>query len=154
MKKLILMLGVVFSVSALADETMVCHNYGYTAEPENFHDIKVEPMEPYKFYVSKEKIVTQIGRVYEVVDPSTVGFEDLDIVAYANRAAHEVLYIYKNDDKTEIGISTLIDDSDAFYGDKAVYTGCNLEVPPVQTAVATHTSGLVRGEAHPVSYTF
>lgn len=156
MKKLILMLGVVFSVSAMAadDATMVCSGYGYTQQPENFHDIKVEQIDPYKFSISKERIVTQIGRVYEIVDPSTVGFEELDIKAYANQLAHEVLYLYKNGDKTEIGISTLIDDSDAFYGDKALYTDCSYQPTEMPTAHAVHTNGWVRGMSTTVSYTF
>ncbi|MNM20149.1 hypothetical protein D3C81_304820 [compost metagenome] len=154
MKQLILMLGVVFSLSAVADEKLVCTQYGYTPNPENFHDIKVEHIDPYVFTITKERVVTQIGRVYEVVDPSTVGFEDLDIVAYANRYAHEVLYLYKNGDKTEIGISTLIDDSDAFYGDKALYSGCNIEEPPVHTAQMVNTNDWVHNPVQQVSYTF
>lgn len=126
MKRMVVALGLLWASTALADDIMVCKMGGYTAEPENFHNIKVEPIVEGRFDITPERVVKlNIGVVYDVVDPSTVGFENLDVKAYVNRGRTEVLYLYKNGKNVEIGISALIDDSDAMYGDKTLYTDCS-----------------------------
>lgn len=127
MKRILIAMGLCWSVNATA-EVMVCKQGGYAATAEAFHDIKVEDIEETRFEITPERVMNlNVSIPFEIVDPSTVGFEDLDIKAYMNRARHEVLYLYKNGNKNEIGISVLIDDSDAMYGDKTLYTSCEFE---------------------------
>lgn len=143
MKHVLIALGLLWTTAALGNDVLVCKESGYTAEPENFHDIKVEPSVAGRFEITPERVIQlNIGVVFDIVDPSTVGFENLDIKAYINRARHEVLYLYKNGKNTEIGISTLVDDSDVFYGDKTLYASCSFEVTPggSQHAVASKSS--------------
>ena len=150
MKRIVIALGLLWATAALGNDVMVCKKGGYTAEPENFHNIKVEPIVEGRFDITPERVVKlNIGVVYDVVDPSTVGFENLDIKAYVNRGRTEVLYLYKNGKNVEIGISELIDDSDAMYGDKTLYTDCSFETTTggSQHAVASKSSLITQAGA-------
>lgn len=144
MKRIVIALGLLWTTAALGNDVMVCSKGGYTAEPENFHNIQIEPIVEGRFEVSTGQVVKlNIGAVYYSVDPSTVGFDDegLDVKTYLNSTRHEVLYMYKNGEQVEIGISTLIDDSDAMYADKTVYTECDLrQIGGSQHAVASKSS--------------
>lgn len=143
MKQIIIALGLLWSVNAMATDVMVCKQGGYAANAEDFHNIKVEDIVETHFEVTPERIInTNVGIVFNIVDPSTVGFEDLDIKAYMNRDRNEVLYLYKNDsNQLEIGVSALIDDSDAMYADKTLYTSCSFEPQGgSQRAVASKSS--------------
>jgi len=124
MKGFVTVLLCAMASSAMADN-LVCTGYGYTPNPEDFHSIKVDPIEPYMFTVTNAHITTQVGAVYSKVDPSIVGFEELDVAAYVDSGNHHVLYIYKNGKNTEVGISALVDDSDTMYGDKELFTQCS-----------------------------
>lgn len=143
MKQIIIALGLLWSVNAMATDVMVCKQGGYAANAEDFHNIKVEGIVETRFEITPERIInTNVGIVFDIVDPSTVGFEDLDIKAYMNRYRNEVLYLYKNDSgQLEIGVSALIDDSDAMYADKTLYTSCSFEQQGgSQRAVASKSS--------------
>jgi hypothetical protein len=144
MKQIIIALGLLWSVNAMATDVMVCKQGGYAANAEDFHNIKVEDIVETRFEITPERVInTNVGIVFDIVDPSTVGFEDLDIKAYMNRYRNEVLYLYKNDSKQlEIGVSALIDDSDAMYADKTLYTSCSFETTTggSQHAVASKSS--------------
>lgn len=124
MKRMFFVFCMLVGSVASSNELLVCQQWGYTPYPEDFHNIKTEPLE-YVFNISPNKVTTAIGRVYEVVDPRTVGFENLDIVAYQTPGSDHVLYVYKKGSRTEIGISQLVDDSDALYGDKELFTDCH-----------------------------
>lgn len=149
MKRILIAMSLIWSAGAMA-EVMVCKQGGYAATAEEFHEIKVEDIAEARFEITPERVMNlNVGIPFEVVDPSTVGFEDLDIKAFMNRARNEVLYIYKNGKKTEIGISQLIDDSDAMYADKTLYTSCEFEqqggsqhVVASKSAYAVKTGGV------------
>lgn len=128
MKRILIAMSLIWSAGAMA-EVMVCKQGGYAATAEEFHEIKVEDIAEARFEITPERVMNlNVAIPFEIVDPSTVGFEDLDIKAYMNRTRNEVLYLYKNEeDKFEIGVSTLIDDSDAMYADKTLYTNCSFE---------------------------
>jgi len=138
MKRVFAVLCVLWSVAAMGNESMVCKQYGYTDKDEEFHSIKTHELQS-TFVMEKDRII--FGSVlYKLVDPTTVGFEP-DIIAYFNKRDSKVLYLYMNGEKKEIGISKLIPDSDAFFGDKSVFADCDLKPHGgSQDAVASKSS--------------
>jgi len=128
---------------AQADDgrTLTCKQYGYTADPEKFHEIDMEDLEE-QFTIMPSKVITKIGRTYTWVPPESVGF-DKGVATYM--IGIEVLYLYMVGDKLEIGISQLIEDSDAGFADKAVFKDCALSPSPAMQQVTSFTR---------VSYTF
>jgi len=126
MKRVFVALCVLWSVAAMGNETMVCKQYGYTDNDEEFHSIKTHALQS-TFLMEADNIIFG-DALFEKVDPTSVGF-DADIIAYYDKSEDKVLYFYMNGKKREIGISKLIPDSDAFYGDKSLFTDCDLQQP-------------------------
>jgi hypothetical protein len=125
MKRFIFVTLLLVSAHTMASSAMVCKQYGYAATAEDFHSIKMEASDN-TFLISKDKVSTKSGRLYQAVDPETVGF-DHGTPTYLNEGSGEVLYLYQRKRKNEIGISTLIPDSDAGFLDKELYSDCHFE---------------------------
>lgn len=140
MKQILMVLGVLWSVTALGSETVVCKQYGYAATADDFDNIKMDPVEA-KFDISDTRVITlSVGRPFEARDPSEVGLE-ADTLVFFNEFSRETLYVYKKAGKMEIGISTQIPDSDDFFGDKQLFTECSFEPQGgSQHAVASKSS--------------
>lgn len=130
----LLSLGV--SAAFAGDGTMVCKQWGYTDNPEKFHEIKILKGE-HNFEINGS-CVTYADKIYKSMDPEFVDMAGLAIT-YFNFNNDEVLYIYENEKgEQEVGISKLEDDSDVMFADKAVYTDCSVEERMV---VRTNWSG-------------
>jgi len=125
------------AVSAFAGQgTMICKQWGYTDNPEHFHDIKVLSG-THNFEINGSR-VTYAGKTFKSMDPEFVDMQGLAIT-YFNFNNDEVLYIYENEKgEQEVGISKLEDDSDTMFADKALYTDCSVEE---QTVVRTNWKG-------------
>lgn len=128
MKRLLVAVSAVLSVNAFAEEAVVCKQYGYTDKDSEFHSIKTHELA--NTFVLDRKRVTYGDTVYTAIDPEIVGF-DKDTVTYFDIKTDKVMYFYLNNDKREIGISKLIADSDAFFGDKHLFTNCEIKTPEV-----------------------
>ncbi len=121
MKWIITAFAILCSCNTLA-ATMVCKEWGYANSPDDFHSIKLEKQET-SFVVSEEQVVkASIGRVYSKVDPESFDLVDLNVTVY--KLGLELLYIYEEEGKTNIGISHLVEDSDTFFGDKELFADC------------------------------
>lgn len=150
MKRIFTALTILCSVNAFG-ETMVCKEYGYANSPEGFHSITLEKIEN-TFEITPTKVVyTHIGRTWTKVDPKEVDLADMDVLTY--KLGLEVLYIYKEKGATKIGISTLVEDSDAFFGDKALYSDCSFVETEGGSQHAVASKSLPATEARGVSFT-
>lgn len=142
MKRIFLVASLFFATTAMADEFMVCKQYGYTDKGEEFHSIKTHDLE--NTFTLQRNSVTIGGTEYTAVDPAIVGFEP-GTIAYYYRAEKKVLYFYMNGKKREIGISRLNADSDDFFSDKHLFADCSFKQPKGgdQHAVAPKPSSFI-----------
>jgi len=113
------------SIGAQANERLVCEKYGRAETPEEFHSIKLYVVKSI-FWVSKNKITDQVARTYDRIEPEKVGLEK-GTITYYNRSTREVLYLYRNKGKSEVGISHFVEDSDAGFEDKDLFSECQFE---------------------------
>lgn len=117
---------VLFSLNVQA-ETLICKQWGYANSPEVFHDIKLEPQES-KFSVDAEEVLQYpLGQRFAKVNPEDVGLGDVEVQTY--QMGLELLYIYKEKGAIQVGISHLVTNSDAFFGDKELFSDCSFEKP-------------------------
>ena len=128
MKRLLVAVCAVLSVNVYAQESVVCNQYGYTDKDSEFHSIKTHEL--VNTFVLDRKRVIYGEVVYSEIDPVIVGF-DKDIITYYDINTDKVMYFYQKEGKKEIGISKLIADSDAFFGDKHLFTNCEIKTPEV-----------------------
>jgi len=123
MKRFIALLTVLLSFSVHAETVLICQEWGYANSPEGFHDIKLEKLET-TFSVSDERVVKlPVGTRFTKVDPETVGLADMQAETY--KVGLELLYIYKFEGATKVGIRHLVEESDVFFGDKELYSDCS-----------------------------
>jgi hypothetical protein len=123
MRKVFLGLLCVVSFHAFAGEMLECESRGYAASADDMDKIDQQPRHS-EFLVEKDKVIqVAVGRAFYAAEPEDFGFEK-DVLTFYNRHANQVLYIYKSNGKTEVGVSALNKDSDDLYLDKDEFTQC------------------------------
>lgn len=123
MKWIVLITTLLVSLAVKANEdSFVCHQYGFTQDPERFHSLSMSP-QVHTFDITADRVIYQ-GRLFIGVEPRDYDFDDT-VVTYLNAERNEILYFYLVDEQPEIGISRLVEDSDTFFSDKALFTHCS-----------------------------
>lgn len=111
--------------SAVADDSLVCKQYGFTDRAEDFHEIQTVQQETV-FDLTSEYVMYN-GDKYDTVNPGWVGLDGLAITYHTDKF-NKVLYLYVNEKgDREVGISSIENDSDTIFQDKAVFRDCNFK---------------------------
>ena len=101
---------------------LVCQQYGYTNNPDNFHKIVSHPQVTI-FHINEDEVVVGDNH-YRMIDPSSLDMEGLAKTFYRKKT-QKALYLYTSPWKTpQVGISRVAVNSDAGFEDKALYSKC------------------------------
>ena len=139
MKKVFIMLCALWSLSAAAQEQLVCSEYGYTNNADNFHTIQKLPLT--STFLITSKSVTFGNETYTLIDSEEVGLKGLAIT-YLLVKENKLLYLYTTaTGAKEVGISRIETDSDSLFEDKSVFANCGLQQ---DTARAVEAGGFVK----------